>query len=215
MSKTYNKNTALIMCVLGGWFGLHYFYVKKIGMGILYLFTLGLFCIGWWVDIYKICVGNFYKMPVVHTSDSDCTHFADEEKNDSAYWCFVDEHEKEFDRLVERYQNACTKAETACTDPETKSYYNIDKRLDTLQNAIFIYEEIDLFCVGKVGGVEYLNKEYPYFTASYISGYSFIDNEEDFSNCDFECYDFLQFLHDTYISNYSEYEIYLKNLQKK
>ncbi len=197
MSKTYNKNTALIMCVLGGWFGLHYFYVKKIGMGILYIFTFGLFCIGWWIDIYRICVGKFVKnsavpLPVKSAADSD-------------YWQFVDEHEKEFDRLVERYQNACAKAETVCTAPESKSYYNIDKRLDALQNAIFIYEEIGLFCVGKVGGVEYLNKEYPYFTATYISGYSFIDNEEDFSNCDFECYDFLKFLHSEYLENYSTY----------
>ena len=62
-----------------------------------------------------------------------------------------------------------------------------------------------MFCVGKVGGIEYLNKEYPYFTATYISGYSFIDNEEDFSNCDFECYDFLKFLYSEYLENYSTY----------
>lgn len=197
MGKEYNKNTSLVMCILGGWFGLHYFYVKKIGIGILYLFTFGLFCIGWWVDIYRICAGKFIKNSVSPPSAKSTA--------DSDYWQFVDAYEKEFDRLVERYQSVCAKAETACTDPESKAYYNIDKRLNSLQNTISIYEEIDLFCVGKVGGIEYLNKEYPYFTATYISGYSFIDNEEDFSNCDFECYDFLKFLYSEYLENYSTY----------
>lgn len=55
----HNKTTALIMCIFGGWFGLHHFYTKNIGMGILYLLTVGLFCIGWWVDIYRICTDKF------------------------------------------------------------------------------------------------------------------------------------------------------------
>lgn len=54
-----NKTTTLIMCIFGGWFGLHHFYTKNIGMGILYLLTVGLFCIGWWVDIYRICTDKF------------------------------------------------------------------------------------------------------------------------------------------------------------
>ena len=49
-----NKNVMLICCVLGGWFGLHCFLENKIGKGILYLCTGGLFCIGWIVDIIKI-----------------------------------------------------------------------------------------------------------------------------------------------------------------
>ena len=37
----------IFLGVLGG----HKFYEGKVGMGILYLFTGGLFCIGWIIDI--------------------------------------------------------------------------------------------------------------------------------------------------------------------
>lgn len=43
--------TGIIIAVLLGWAGGYQFYKNKIGMGILYLFTCGLFGIGWIVDI--------------------------------------------------------------------------------------------------------------------------------------------------------------------
>ena len=45
-----NKWVALTLCLLFGWFGAHKYYEQKIGMGILYTFTVGLFGIGWIVD---------------------------------------------------------------------------------------------------------------------------------------------------------------------
>ncbi len=54
-----SRLVAFILCLLLGEFGAHYFYVGKIGMGILYLFTLGLFGFGWLVDIIRIAVGTF------------------------------------------------------------------------------------------------------------------------------------------------------------
>ena len=54
-----SKKTALWCCILGGLFGVHQFYVGKFGKGFLYLFTGGLFCIGWIIDIIKIASGNF------------------------------------------------------------------------------------------------------------------------------------------------------------
>ena len=39
-----------IICLLFGWLGVHKFMEKKTGMGLLYLFTFGLFGIGWIVD---------------------------------------------------------------------------------------------------------------------------------------------------------------------
>jgi len=54
-----NKMTALILCILFGVFGIHHFYVGKAGMGILYLLSLGLFGIGWVVDIFRIATGTF------------------------------------------------------------------------------------------------------------------------------------------------------------
>lgn len=39
-----------LACLFGGWFGLHKFIEKKKGQGFLYLFTVGLCGIGWFVD---------------------------------------------------------------------------------------------------------------------------------------------------------------------
>ena len=47
----------VILCL--GTLGVHYFYVGKIGMGLLYLLTGGLFGIGWIVDIIRIIAGIF------------------------------------------------------------------------------------------------------------------------------------------------------------
>ncbi|MDD6485308.1 MAG: NINE protein [Clostridiales bacterium] len=49
-----NKWVALILCVCLGFFGGHKFYEGKVGMGILYLFTCGLFTIGILVDFIMI-----------------------------------------------------------------------------------------------------------------------------------------------------------------
>ena len=45
-----NKWVAFILCLFLGFFGAHKFYEGKVGTGILYLFTAGLFGIGWIVD---------------------------------------------------------------------------------------------------------------------------------------------------------------------
>ena len=48
-----NKNyTIYLLCLFfGGYLGLHYYYLGKIGMGFLYTCTAGLFMIGWIADI--------------------------------------------------------------------------------------------------------------------------------------------------------------------
>lgn len=50
MTKTQNK---LLIVVLFGWLGIHKFMEKNSTMGWVYLFTFGLFGIGWIVDIAK------------------------------------------------------------------------------------------------------------------------------------------------------------------
>lgn len=45
-----NKWVAFFLCLFLGCFGAHKFYEGKGGMGILYLFTMGLFGIGWFID---------------------------------------------------------------------------------------------------------------------------------------------------------------------
>lgn len=49
-----DKKTTLILCVLFGWMGLHHFYNNKRDLGFLYLFTGGMFLIGWIIDIILI-----------------------------------------------------------------------------------------------------------------------------------------------------------------
>lgn len=49
-----NKWVAFFLCLFLGIFGAHKFYEGKTGMGILYLFTMGLFCIGWIIDLISI-----------------------------------------------------------------------------------------------------------------------------------------------------------------
>ena len=48
--KPKNKWVALCLCFFLGAFGAHKFYEGKIGMGILYLLTVGLFGIGALID---------------------------------------------------------------------------------------------------------------------------------------------------------------------
>lgn len=52
-----NKKEKLIdfvLCLTLGYLGIHKFYEKKTGLGIIYLFTLGIFGIGWIIDIIKL-----------------------------------------------------------------------------------------------------------------------------------------------------------------
>lgn len=49
----------LLLCLLCGGIGVHRYYVGKIGTGILYTLTLGLFGIGYLVDLIMIVTGKF------------------------------------------------------------------------------------------------------------------------------------------------------------
>lgn len=56
-----NKWVAFFLCFFLGYIGAHKFYEGRIGMGILYLFTLGLLGIGWLIDIIALlCKPNPY-----------------------------------------------------------------------------------------------------------------------------------------------------------
>ena len=58
-SSDKSRKTALILCLFGGLFGLHQFYVGRIGKGFLYIFTAGLFLFGWIGDLLKILNRTF------------------------------------------------------------------------------------------------------------------------------------------------------------
>lgn len=54
-----SKTITLLLCIFLGYLGVHKFYVGKIGGGLLYLLTGGLFGLGWLIDIIVIATGHF------------------------------------------------------------------------------------------------------------------------------------------------------------
>jgi len=54
-----SKWVAFVLAFVLGYLGVHRFYVGKVGTGILYLFTGGLFGVGALVDWITILIGNF------------------------------------------------------------------------------------------------------------------------------------------------------------
>ena len=60
-TKECDKWISFLLCFFLGVFGAHKFYEGKAGLGILYIFTLGLFGIGWFIDLIVIlCKPNPY-----------------------------------------------------------------------------------------------------------------------------------------------------------
>jgi TM2 domain-containing membrane protein YozV len=61
MQRTSDKDfwVTLLLCLFLGVLGIHRFYVGKIGTGLLWLFTGGLFGIGYIVDLILIILGSF------------------------------------------------------------------------------------------------------------------------------------------------------------
>lgn len=58
-ANTKSKGVLLILVIFFGAFGFHNFYVGRTGRGILFFFTVGLFCFGWVYDIFKVCTNQF------------------------------------------------------------------------------------------------------------------------------------------------------------
>ena len=53
-ARLRNKWVALALCIFAGYFGAHKFYEGRIGSGIIYMFTGGLFFIGVFLDFLKL-----------------------------------------------------------------------------------------------------------------------------------------------------------------
>lgn len=58
-SSLKSKAATLFLCFFFGMFGVHRYYVGKIGTGVLWTLTAGMFVIGWIVDIYNIANNRF------------------------------------------------------------------------------------------------------------------------------------------------------------
>lgn len=59
MPSEKSKGVAALLCFFLGEFGIHRFYAGKIGTGLLWMFTGGLFLIGSFVDFFMIIFGSF------------------------------------------------------------------------------------------------------------------------------------------------------------
>lgn len=59
MGKNKDVWVEFLLCLFLGILGVHKFYVGKIGMGLLYLFTAGLFGIGWIIDVVVLAIRLF------------------------------------------------------------------------------------------------------------------------------------------------------------
>ena len=59
--RAKNKWVAFFLCLFLGYLGVHKFYEGRVGMGIVYLLTCGLFGFGWFIDcILLLCKPNPY-----------------------------------------------------------------------------------------------------------------------------------------------------------
>jgi TM2 domain-containing membrane protein YozV len=59
MVSPKSRIAALLLCFFLGYLGIHRFYVGKVGTGLIWLFTGGLFGIGAFIDFIVILVGSF------------------------------------------------------------------------------------------------------------------------------------------------------------
>ncbi len=54
-----SKKAAIILCACGGMFGIHDYYLGKIGSGLIKTCTGNFLCLGWIKDLIQIATGGY------------------------------------------------------------------------------------------------------------------------------------------------------------
>lgn len=93
MENKIDKKIDFILCLFLGYLGVHKFYEKKIFLGIIYLFTGGVFFIGWIYDCIKLgkflnkskntTIANYNVNNINKTSNTEIEILQDDTYSDS------------------------------------------------------------------------------------------------------------------------------------
>ena len=54
-----NYTATLLLAIFFGFAGFHRFYGGKVGTGLLWFLTAGMFVVGWLIDVFTVLAGNF------------------------------------------------------------------------------------------------------------------------------------------------------------
>jgi TM2 domain-containing membrane protein YozV len=65
------KSTVLLLAVFLGWLGVHRFYMKFYFTGVIYLLSLGLFGVGWAIDVIRILLFSTVKKERTYSVGED------------------------------------------------------------------------------------------------------------------------------------------------
>ncbi len=139
--------TGLIIAITLGWAGGYQFYKHKTGMGILYLLTGGLFCIGWVMDI--LAAYKEYKNPD-SAGSVDSAVYPSESKHSEEYY---DYESKYMDSgIFDKWQNKIDNIDDFQEDP--------DEVVRAYKRKIEIAKEFEEFSKTKPYGYEFYKEYY-------------------------------------------------------
>ena len=88
MNNKINTRIDFFLCLFLGYLGIHKFYEKKYGIGILYFFTLGLFSLGWIYDCIKLGL-TLYRLSSNNSSSNNVKAVSNQYYNGESFEDFL------------------------------------------------------------------------------------------------------------------------------
>lgn len=222
-----NIDFYFLLTIFGGWLGLHRLYRKEEKIGFIYLFTFGLFGVGWIFDIY-CCIyyrsDKFKKLKAKITDNTNnCNElnahiedlknsFIDIKKTDYGQADYIDNSKWNFNRPeLQKFQKSkyvynCSS--TVCKNAQSQpfkyicKYFNINADEETLSKFEKVLNDFSAAEQGKI----LLSKEREEIVASISNEIPFLINTFDkknlIKNLGFDDIDFSQLYFPKYTFNY-------------